>query len=274
MLRKLFKYEFKNTAKLMLTIYAVLAAMTLLGTIVLSCTVDIEKPGTGLSIFLLLLLIFYILSVFALFIVTYVYMCIHFYKTMYSDQGYLTHTLPVSSITIFHVKLVTSLVWMLLSSLLMGLSVLALMGGATHGEIFQVFGAELSKEFTDAFNMGIGQFTVLIIISIILSSLVYLLTVFTSASVGQLFHQYKVVAAIVTGIILYFFQQIASVLMMFLPDYQSIFSVAVSETEYSSYGTMIPMTSIFVSSFIYSAVICAIFYIVCVIIIKKHINLD
>lgn len=87
MLGKLFKHEFKNTAKVMLLIYGMFAIITLLGTFVLSSDAVRDEASSAANIMLVASMIFYMLSVFALFIVTYVYMCVHFYKSMYSDQG-------------------------------------------------------------------------------------------------------------------------------------------------------------------------------------------
>ena len=116
MLGKLFKYEFKNTYKLMFIIYGVMAFVTILGCIAMYG--DSDPAGTEnqlQEIFFTAAMVFYVLGVFALFVVSYVYMCVHFYKTMYSDQGYLTHTLPVGQMSIFNVKLLVSLCWLMLS---------------------------------------------------------------------------------------------------------------------------------------------------------------
>ena len=131
MLKKLIKHEFKNTSKVMLAIYALVAVVTLLGTI----SFVLLKPyvESGIVSFLSRMsLVLYVLSIFALFIVTYVYMCIHFYKSMYSDQGYLTHTLPVSPLTTFHVKLGVSLCWLICSFLVMFVSLCLLLISVTH----------------------------------------------------------------------------------------------------------------------------------------------
>ena len=79
MLGKLFKHEFKDTAKLMLLIYSMFIAITLIGTLVLSNDAIQNSESTPINIILAALMIFYILSIFALFIITYFYICVYLY---------------------------------------------------------------------------------------------------------------------------------------------------------------------------------------------------
>ena len=81
MLGKLFKYEFKNTYKLMFIIYGVMAFVTILGCIAMYG--DSDPAGTEnqlQEIFFTAAMVFYVLGVFALFVVSYVYMCVHFIR--------------------------------------------------------------------------------------------------------------------------------------------------------------------------------------------------
>lgn len=274
MLGKLFKHEFKSTAKLMLTIYAVLAAITLLGTIVLSSD-NIRSGKTTLgTIVLVLLMFFYILSTFALFVVTYVYMCIHFYKSMFSDQGYLTHTLPVSSFATFNVKLITSLIWMAASMILMLCSFLALLAAASRGKISNAFSSIIWSEFEAELGMSVGSLVVYLIFTLFVSCLIYLLMVFLSACIGQLFHQYKIAAAVITGIIIYFINQIASVVIMLAVNYPTLLMQTTSGSPENPAAVMDVISPLLVSSMVYSILECAIFYLACLFITHKHINLD
>ena len=99
MLKKLFKYEFKSTAKIMLILYAILIVTTAVGSVVLY-SLDLDQAGESklASILSVSAIVLYILAIFAVLIVMYVYLCVHFYRTMYSAQGYLTHTLPVKAL--------------------------------------------------------------------------------------------------------------------------------------------------------------------------------
>ena len=108
MLGKLFKHEFKATAKVLLPLNLVLVLVTIIGMIILN--LDIFS-GTAMALVGAAYLILYILAIFALFIMTYVILMMRFYKSMYSDQGYLTHTLPVSPLALLNTKLLTGVCW-------------------------------------------------------------------------------------------------------------------------------------------------------------------
>lgn len=165
MLKKLFKYEFKSTAKIMLILYAILIITTSVGSVVLY-SLDLDQAGESklASILSVSAIVLYILAIFAVLIVMYVYLCVHFYRTMYSAQGYLTHTLPVKTLAPFHVKLITSFVWMFLSMALMTASIVALIASASQrnrmaGFYFRLGGVIRSGRIFLPFHLpdGIGR---------------------------------------------------------------------------------------------------------------------
>lgn len=273
MLGKLIKYEFKNTAKVMLTLYLFITAVTVIGSIVLS--MDFIQHGTGniTDILTISTMLVYILAIFALFVVTYIYMCVHFYKTMYSDQGYLTHTLPVKTLTTFHVKLFVSLVWLLLSCLLLIVSVFALLTGISRGEIWAEINHTFFEQFHTFFGMSIGQFFIYGTVSLVFSCLNYLLWVYASMSIGQLFGQHKIGASFAAGAILSIINQICSTIVMIVTGYSTV--LLIEETHDYSYPAAVSIFESFLNATtIYSIAVIAVLYIVCNIIVRKHINLD
>lgn len=279
MLGKLFKYEFKNTAKVMLTIYAILIVTTIMGSISFS-TDSIQTNLDTQPIIIQLLfsatLLLYILSVFALFVVTYVYVCIHFYKTMYSEQGYLTHTLPLKPMTLFNVKLITSWVWMMGSMGLFFLSLFGILTGVTRGELFSqvIFMSNsdfllIQEEFLTVFGMTFGQFIFMMFLLLAFSCLSYLLMVFVSISIGQLFNQHKIVGAIVAGIAIYFVEQTVGTIVLLLTSGPVFDNLDGIET-FADMITTPPM----IGSAILSVIFTVAFYITCIVIQKRHLNLD
>lgn len=278
MLRKLFKYEFKNTAKLMLTIYGIFIVSTLISTIGLSTDAmqaDVESMPLVFQLLFFAVMMLYVLSMFALFLVTFVYVCIHFYKTMYSDQGYLTHTLPVKPMTLFNVKLTTAWGWMMGSMALFVLSIFIMMLGATKGELItanlDIPIALISEQFELVFGMKIVPFIFMMIVLMAFSCVSYLLMVYASISIGQLFNQHKIVMAIVAGIVIYIIEQIAGSIVLlltgnsFFNTYLYADTVTVSEIIFSA-----PM----IASMVLSVLFTIAFYIICVVIQKRHLNLD
>lgn len=284
MLGKLFKYEFKNTAKMMLMIYAVLIVTTCIGTLALRSTLRLDSAGAHPSPVVTMLIvgaiILYVLSLFAFFIVTYVYMCIHFYKTMYSAQGYLTHTLPVKQLTTFHVKLATSFVWMFAALLLFIGSVFFLLNSVTDGEFWEIFSREfitgLDSELT-AIGFHTDGMIVQFLFSAALSCLIYLLWVFASASIGQLFSTNKVLASVVTGIIFYVVNQALNLIIMLVSGYFNFAPLGggVLQTTTDTVNTAVTINnSYMIVQNIYSIIAVIALYSICNVIVRKHINLE
>ena len=243
-------------------------------------SLDLDQAGESklASILSVSAIVLSILAIFAVLIVMYVYLCVHFYRTMYSAQGYLTHTLPVKTLAPFHVKLITSFVWMFLSMALMTDSIVALIASASHGTAWQDFTSAWEELFgQDVFSF---HFIFQMVLGVICSCLTYLLWVFASASIGQLFSSNKVAASLVAGIVLYFMQQIFSMILMFGTGmFQSgdnsvnFFAVTTTIDTTTSTTSILP-SSLFATSNIYSIIVIVILYLVCARIITKHLNLE
>lgn len=276
MLGKLFKYEFKNTSKLMLAIYGVTAGITVIGSVFLS--VDAVQHGV-LQIIRGILLTAYVISLIGLIMTTFIYMCYNFYKSMYTDQGYLTHTLPVSPLMTFHVKLVTSVFWMFCSVLLLACSIFLLLTGASKGRLLQDLNDldlnVISAEFHTAIGMSLGQLIALILFIALAACTSYLLLVFASASIGQLFNQNKIVAAIIAGIGFYFLGQIINLVMMLIvASFHSSDLIAMSGSDISNAEDLAVLSPVISGAFVSMFLLISIYYITCNIIVRKHINLD
>lgn len=269
----------------MLMIYAILIVTTFIGTLALRSTLRLGSAGVDPSPIVTMLIvsaiILYILSLFAFFIVTYVYMCMHFYKTMYSAQGYLTHTLPVKQLTTFHVKLATSFVWMFAALLLFIGSVFVLLNSASDGEFWQILSTEFMAEFggeLTAMGFHTGGMILQFLASAALSCLTYLLWVFASASIGQLFSTNKVLASIVAGVILYFINQIMSLIVMLVCGFFNNSFISggtlhtVVTTDAASAASL--NNSLLIAENIYAVIVVIALYLISNVIVRKHINLE
>lgn len=260
----------------MLTIYLVVIAVTILNAITLNFDMASAYTSAFMNIIESSFLLLYVLTLFALFIVTYIYMCYHFYKTMYSDQGYLTHTLPVSPLATFHTKLLTASTWMTCSIALLILSIFLLLASVTHGAVFnsadwQLFIAELETEF----HLSFGAFLAYMLIGLLLSVLHSLLIIYASASVGQLANTNKAALSIVAGIVFYFAEQIISTVVILVLGFRFFHPVVVTETGTNlSYTESMSFMSIIHIALIVTFVFAAIYYLISTVIIRKHINLD
>ena len=129
MLGKLLKHEWKSIWKIpvlligILMITAVIAGLTFALPIWESDWIGLPLSG------IMLLLLFYFAMIAASVGIT-VYMAVRCYKSMFTDEGYLTHTLPVSSRQILNCKVITMSVWTLITGIAIIIS-LVVFGGVT-----------------------------------------------------------------------------------------------------------------------------------------------
>ncbi len=93
MVRKLIKYDFSSYLKLLLPVQLIL-----LGIAALNRIIQLFEDGSstvynivfGSSVFL------YVVSIIIAIVLTFVVSIVRFYQGMYSNEGYLSHTLPVT----------------------------------------------------------------------------------------------------------------------------------------------------------------------------------
>jgi len=106
MLGKLLKNDIKSASRS--TVFVYFALLIAIGALLISLVTD-YGIGKAVSAMLLPLIAFFG------FIVTIFMVFIDYRKTMFGDRGYLTNTLPVTSISLLFSKMLSSFVWVLIS---------------------------------------------------------------------------------------------------------------------------------------------------------------
>lgn len=107
MLSKLLKHEFIATGRIMGAVYAVVVLA--MGYVVGSYYINHDEVTIGRAIGMMVLIV----ASLCIFFLTAVIMVMNFQKTLYGDQGYLSFTLPVKSVSLLTSKVITSVVWFL-----------------------------------------------------------------------------------------------------------------------------------------------------------------
>lgn len=238
MLGKLIKYEWKGLIKPLSILYIILLAITIItGLLILTINPEYDDIAVGFSVLFTMLSVFiYYFGIIVCSIGTMLIIAIRFYKTCYTDEAYLTHTLPVSTKQLLAAKTISSVLCHLLTLLVIGLSVVGLLLViVTHlinlGEIpaselsvgFSEIFAELDREF--AKEMGIsfsGYFLYLGGVSLI-SSISGIISLLGCVSLGQLYTKHRILGAIIAYFIFTFVLQIAAYVGM-IPMYGKIFA--------------------------------------------------
>lgn len=127
MLGKLLKHEWKAVWKVPALFIGILMLTAMAAGITFMLPIwDSEWVGLPMSGVTLMLV--YYFAIFASCVGIAVYMAVRFYKNLFTDEGYLTHTLPVTPRALLLNKVITMSAWNLISYLAVFLSFVVFLG--------------------------------------------------------------------------------------------------------------------------------------------------
>ncbi len=206
MLGKLYKHDFKAMARVQVPLLLALVALTILGAIAARLEgLRQASASSGLLNFVFGMLgLFAFMAVWAFLVVSAVLIFQHYYKTVLSDEGYLTHTLPMGPGQILGAKLLSAFTWFVLQmlALILCLTLFLVFGFSNYFEM--VFSGELFHAFVHSFRelsrVWNGWHTViftealLLILSAGVNSILLIYLCLTAG--GIVAHKHKVLSAI------------------------------------------------------------------------------
>lgn len=220
MLGKIIKYEWKSTCKLCGMMILAIAGVTLLGVLgfILPFRLLMEDSGafsdsmTGAvwTMIMVMSLMIYIVMLVGVSYGMMIYQGVHFYKTMYADEGYLTQTLPVTPRQLLVGKTFMAGIWQLLVGVSVMLSVFILIAAMfmslLDGSIWREL-AEMQDEIQDAIQelypdigFQIIHTGLSFILAVLIAPFSSMLVLFGALTIGQLSRKYKALM----GILAYF----------------------------------------------------------------------
>lgn len=189
MVLKLIKHEIKFLGKYLMLIWAGLILMIVSQRIL---TNYINSDNYILRVFAMNSAPLLMLSLFALYMVTYVVIIIRFYKSMFTGEGYLTFTLPVKTGQLVFSKLITGVLFMLVPSAVM---VLVMFSYFTNYEIWTV-AVDIAKAF---YRVGLETPLLLIWGLMLLVGMFAMFTeLYLGMSLGQMANRNKIIYSILS----------------------------------------------------------------------------
>ncbi len=195
MLRKLMKYEFRATSRTFLPLYGAFLLAALLLAVFDQMHQTWGNSLPWLDAAALVTGIAYGILFIAVMVMTAVVAFQRFYRNLFTDEGYLTHTLPVKTHTHVTAKLLVSVVWCIASIAVFFLSVLVLsifnLQPAAYGEIF----ADLVKWIPES-NWESWAFLLEIFLLVLLYLVCGILFVYMAIAAGNIAGRHKVALGI------------------------------------------------------------------------------
>lgn len=274
MLKKLLKYEWKDTRRLLLPINLAIVAFTIVGCILINTAVFDTELGVVLALGLTL---FYSLIIVVFSSITTIYLYVRFYRNLYTREGYLMHTLPVTPTELFHSKLIVGFFWFCLNSILIILSFAAL--GAAAGFhasntilADELSSIELSVSISEIIGCPLPVFLLWILLLMVVSSLFSVLMEYVSVLIGQQMNSNRLAMSLVVYFGMYMVVQVVSSVAAMVPSF--FLTEEALETE-SFLPTLSQMFRIlFPSMTMFYLALSLVFYLVCRKLLKRSVNLD
>lgn len=204
MFSKLLKYEWKAVSRLLGILSLCVLGAGVLGGALIRLITFLTSKAVNDSMAILLIVAFFLMLI-GLYVAilvyaagTNIYLLFRFYKTRFTDEGYLTFTLPVSNRSILLSAYVNNLLWSLISTVTTFLAIaLALVVGLAGNPkmddfpmIFAGFGEAMQETFLDGYLILQG-------IGVLLSGAAGVMISMASVTVGAVIaKKHKILAAI------------------------------------------------------------------------------
>ena len=213
MVKKLFKHEFLSYARVMGLVYGILMAVTIATKLIMT----FESDNTIYQIISAFTMLLYVVSVMAALGFSFVMGIVRFYRNMFTCEGYLSFTLPVTAEQHIIVKAVTAVTVNIATTVMLICSGLIMLSG----EYWTIFWSEFDFLFSGLFeSLGADGvfFAIEAGIALLLSAFTSIMLYYCCISIGQMAKKNRVLAAVGVYFAYYVLTQIVS----------TIFTVALS----------------------------------------------
>lgn len=229
MLGKILKYDLKSMGKSLFPLYAGLFGLV----IILKIMSFITESFPAFNFVYNIMFIFFIIIVIGGLFYTFFISVMRYYKNLYSDEGYLTHTLPVKSGSLLFSKVLSSCLFIILSVIVSFVSIMIVFG---FNDVLDILKKGL-EFFSLCFDVSIVTVLIFAISLILLSYICYILMAYAGISLGNMHSKNKIMFSVIYTVVLYYVSQILGILLMgimFLinPDIMSQLDQTIPDKQY------------------------------------------
>lgn len=234
MLGKIIKYEWRATWKVNTLLLGIFWGTTILMQFLSFLPIWNSDEWSALTAIGMLLLFYGVVLCFTIGVP--LYLTIRYYKSMYSNEGYLTHTLPITGNQLFLGKLIHFIIWRLITLLSVifatSMFIIGFVKIISDEEMsMSVIWKELCQSILELGNYGFEWHRLGLLL--ILAGIIYLiytpLKCMGAVDIGQLWKTHKVAGAIGIFLGIYFVEKIVTFIVMIL------YNVYVSFTSFDNY---------------------------------------
>ncbi|HIT91151.1 MAG TPA: hypothetical protein IAC41_12145 [Candidatus Merdenecus merdavium] len=198
MLGKLLKYDMKSTARLLIPIYLFVLLTALLTRFVTTVNFFSDHAPVVINF----IIASFVIALIASFFITIIYLAYYFYRALFTDEGYLAFTLPVTTTEHIFSKLINFMVWNLINILTIILSVVIV---SFHHEIIDFYNQykePLFTQFKIYTGTSVGTFIVLCVIAMFFAMIMSNMMIFAAIAIGHSMGRRKLLNSFLMYIVL------------------------------------------------------------------------
>ncbi len=216
MLGKLIKHEFRALSRFLIPLHILLLISCVMGRFLSLTIARTDAPNVIILITLICLVSIWIIVP----CITSILIVVRYYKSLYTDEGYLTLTLPVTRGQLLFSKAFTACVWSILdiAIVIAGCAVVILIPPVTQNAEVLV---ELERVLELSPSLFFGSTVALSVIGSIGNIALY----YFSISLGQLLSSHRVLGAIIAFFTISTVFSVVVLIIMFAVGYDPLFEM-------------------------------------------------
>ncbi len=266
MVKKLLKYDFLSYIRKLLPVELILLGVSILTRIIMF----FENDSIAYELVFSSAILAYIVSMTVCMISAFSSVITRFYRNMFTNEGYLSFTLPVSVSQHLISKLISSVCVILITVVNVFVSFLIVTSGELTVEIFKAadYLLNMAKDYTGAnYVFYIIEFVLMAFVGTISSILLF----YACICVGHLSKKNKIRSAFLAYFALYFVTEIVETVLMVIFTETGLYDKCMV----AFMNDMLAGVHLLVWISLFATVIlCSVYYFVCSYIMKKKLNLE
>lgn len=271
MVRKLVKYDFLSYFRLLFPVQMIILGIALINRLIQIFEVRDSSAYNGVFISSVVLLT---IACIASLVMTVILSVVRFYQGLYSSEGYLSHTLPVTPSDHIFSKLLVSLIFIAGTAITIFIAICIATFGEVNIELFKAAGYLFGKNFEKiGFNMILYILEGLIYVVLWVSNV--LLVFYFCLSIGQLAPRKKILLAFGVLFGLYTLMQILTTvgIIIAVADPEWLNAIYDAIDQFGNAHPQLIVHLMLTGAALIKLIEAAVFFIICKTIMKKKLNL-
>ena len=231
MLKKLIKHDLKYGVRTFAVLHIILIIGCLMARFLVIDHLDFSADPEEFAPVIALLIVVLTMLFSAISFGCCIMSAVRCYKNLFTDEGYITWTLPASPLTQLWAKILSASIWYVLDLAICFAAAWLLISGDNIQSALE----KIKPDFQAALGMSFSSFCSLVVFFSFVGILSCVLFIYTSIAIGQLVPAHRIIVSIAVYFILNLITQIisigVSIITSVFPDY--VFSPA--QTSFSEY---------------------------------------